>query len=140
MAATSQPLTWHRVLDADGLPEGRVRTVQAGHRSLALTHVDGAYGALDNRCPHQGGPLGEGTIEQGELRCPWHGYDYCPLTGTAPGFEDGVRTFPVDVGDDGIFVGVPPEPAHERTVGDVMAETMVAWGVRHMAITDPELL
>ncbi|MGO9898199.1 MAG: Rieske (2Fe-2S) protein [Solirubrobacteraceae bacterium] len=34
---------------------------------------------MSNRCPHQGGPLGEGSIETGMLRCPWHGHDYCPL-------------------------------------------------------------
>ena len=46
--------------------------------------------ALENRCPHQGGPLGEGSIENGWLRCPWHGYDYDPLTGRSPeGFPDG---------------------------------------------------
>ena len=83
MTITDSHLDWHRVLDLDGLPEGRVRTVVAGHRTLALTHYDGKYGALDNRCPHQGGPLGEGSIEKGMLRCPWHGYDYCPLDGSS---------------------------------------------------------
>ena len=114
MAATSQePLTWHRVLDADELPEGRVthRHGRAPQRSRSPT-TTGSYGALDNRCPHQGGPLGEGTIENGLLRCPWHGYDYCPLTGTAPRVRaTASRTFPVEVRDDGIFVGVPPEHA-----------------------------
>ena len=52
----------------------------ARSRSRSPTST-GRYGALDNHCPHQGGPLGEGTIENGLLRCPWHGFDYCPLTG-----------------------------------------------------------
>ena len=122
-------LDWHRVLDADELPEGRVTTVTAGHRSVALTHHDGSFGALDNRCPHQGGPLGEGTIENGLLRCPWHGYDYCPLTGGSE-FGDGAEQFEVELRDDGsLWVGVPAETPHERTVSDVMAETLVAWGI-----------
>ena len=75
---------WHKVAELDELPEGRVKTVVAGRKSLALTHYEGTYGALDNHCPHQGGPLGEGSIEKGWLRCPWHGYDYSPLTGTPP--------------------------------------------------------
>jgi thiamine pyrophosphate-dependent acetolactate synthase large subunit-like protein/nitrite reductase/ring-hydroxylating ferredoxin subunit len=120
--------TWFRVLDLDELPEGRVKTVTAGHVSLAMTHLDGEYGALDNRCPHQGGPLGEGTIENGLLRCPWHGYDYCPLTGGSA-FGDGVRAYPIEVREDGVHVGLPPEPAHERTLTDVVAETLVNWGV-----------
>ena len=130
---TQSQLTWHRVADLDELGEGRVRTVVAGPKSIALTHHDGRYGALDNHCPHQGGPLGEGTIENGLLRCPWHGFDYCPLTGAPPGdFADTVLTYPVQVRDDGIYVGVEEQVAHERTVTDVMAETMVAWGIRHV--------
>ena len=53
------------MLAADELPEGRVTTVTAGHKSVALVHFDGQFSALDNRCPHQGGPLGEGSIENG---------------------------------------------------------------------------
>lgn len=126
---------WFRVLDLDELPEGRVKTVVAGHKSLALTHHQGQYGALDNRCPHQGGPLGEGFIENGLLRCPWHGWDYCPLTGQPPGdldVDDALETFPVEVRDDGVYVGLPVEKPHIRTVSDVMTETMVNWGVTHV--------
>ncbi|MFG6098485.1 thiamine pyrophosphate-binding protein [Leptothoe sp. ISB3NOV94-8A] len=126
---------WYRVLDLDELPEGRVKTVVAGHKSLALTHYQGQYGALDNRCPHQGGPLGEGSIENGLLRCPWHGWDYCPLTGAPPGaleVDDALATFPVDVRSDGVYVGLDIEQPHIRTVSDVMVETMVNWGVTHV--------
>ncbi|NEZ60810.1 thiamine pyrophosphate-binding protein [Adonisia turfae] len=126
---------WYRVLDLDELPEGRVKTVVAGHKSLALTHYQGQYGALDNRCPHQGGPLGEGSIENGLLRCPWHGWDYCPLTGAPPGaleVDDALETFPVDVRSDGVYVGLDIEQPHIRTVSDVMVETMVNWGVTHV--------
>ena len=106
-ADTNTNLKWYRVLDPDELPEGRVKTVTAGHRQLAMTHHEGQYGALDNRCPHQGGPLGEGSIENGYLRCPWHGWDYCPLDGKPPGgYDDGVATFPVDVRADGVYVGM----------------------------------
>jgi thiamine pyrophosphate-dependent acetolactate synthase large subunit-like protein/nitrite reductase/ring-hydroxylating ferredoxin subunit len=131
--ATTTTLRWYRVAGLDELPEGRVKTVAAGTRSLALTHVDGEYAALDNHCPHQGGPLGEGSIEGGLLRCPWHGYDYCPLSGDAPsGFGDSVPTHPVDLRSDGIYVGLAAEAPHVRTVSDVMAETLANWGVRHV--------
>ena len=126
-------MSWYRVADAEELDDGRVKTVLAGHRSLALTRVGDRYGALDNKCPHQGGPLGEGSIEKGMLRCPWHGYDYDPLTGTPPpGFSDAPSCFALEVRDDGIWVEVPDEPAHVRTVSDVMVETMVEWGITHV--------
>ena len=126
-------IEWHKVAELDDLAEGRVRTATTGTRSIAITRVGDRYGALENRCPHQGGPLGEGSIEKGWLRCPWHGYDYDPLTGTPPpGFTDAPASYPVEVRADGIYVGLPPEPEHERTVADVMVETMVAWGVTHV--------
>lgn len=132
----SVKLQWHRVAGLDELPEGRVKTVTAGVHSMALTHVDGEYTAMDNRCPHQGGPLGEGSIEVDDtrqcwLRCPWHGWDFDPKTGRPPGgHEDSGQTlFPLEVRDDGIYVGIEPDPAHATTVTDLMAETMTNWGV-----------
>ncbi len=126
-------MEWHKVADLDDLPDGRVRTVTVGRHSLALTRVGDRYGVLDNHCPHQGGPLGEGSIEKGLLRCPWHGYDYDPLTGTPPsGFSDAPACFPVEVRDDGVYAALPADAPHERTVSDVMVETMVAWGVTHV--------
>ena len=129
---TETKLVWRKVLDPEELADGRVKPVTCGHTTLCMTRHQGSYGALDNRCPHQGGPLGEGSIENGLLRCPWHGWDYDPLTGKAPGFDDGVQIFPVEEREDGVYVGFPPEAEHARTVTDVMAETMVNWGVRQV--------
>ncbi|MDH3640276.1 MAG: Rieske (2Fe-2S) protein, partial [Gammaproteobacteria bacterium] len=119
----SNELEWHQVADVDELPDGRVKAVTAGSRSMALTHIDGDFYAMENRCPHQGGPLGEGSIEtdndgQCWLRCPWHGWDFDPKTGVSPGgHEDsGQQTYPVEIRDDGVFVGLAAEPARIRTV------------------------
>ncbi|MBT4939754.1 MAG: Rieske 2Fe-2S domain-containing protein, partial [Rhodospirillaceae bacterium] len=136
MTDNSKNIVWHKVADLNELPEGRVKTVHAGTMTLALTHFQGQYAAMENKCPHQGGPLGEGSIETGVdnecwLRCPWHGWDFHPLTGKPPGgHEDsGQQMYPVEVRDDGIYVGLEPETEHAQTVADVMAETMVNWGV-----------
>ncbi|MGW9685496.1 thiamine pyrophosphate-binding protein [Flagellimonas sp. 2504JD1-5] len=122
---------WHKVLEnKNELPEGRVKTVTAAHKGICLTHFEGKFSALDNRCPHQGGPLGEGSIENGMLRCPWHGWDFHPCTGLPPGgYDDGIETFEVKEEDNAIYVGLEEEQAHETTVSDIMAETMVNWGV-----------
>ena len=122
---------WHRVDPADVPDEGRVHTVIVDGHAVALTRCAGQLGALDNRCPHQGGPLGEGSIEKGWLRCPWHGYDYHPTTGRPPeGFSDGVQTYPVAERIDGVYIQVPELTPPPRTVADAMVETLVAWGVR----------
>ncbi len=83
-------LRWMPVTRTEALPDGRVMTVAAGHRTLCLSHVDGQWAAMDNRCPHQGGPLGEGSIERGVdgrcwIRCPWHGWEYNVETGACAG-------------------------------------------------------
>jgi pyruvate oxidase len=124
---------WHQALTPDELPDGRVKAVTCALQTVCMTRHNGEYAALDNRCPHQGGPLGEGTIENGLLRCPWHGWDFDPATGKPPGgYDDGVQTYPVEVREDGVYVGFDEEEPHARTVSDVMTETMVNWGVKHV--------
>jgi pyruvate oxidase len=133
LPAGPEGYTWHKALEVDELPEGRVKTVSIGRRSLAMAHFRGGYGALDNRCPHQGGPLGEGSIEKGWLRCPWHGYDYSPCNGAPPpGFTDAPASYRTEARHDGIYVALPPDAARIRTVSDVVVETMVNWGVTHV--------
>jgi thiamine pyrophosphate-dependent acetolactate synthase large subunit-like protein len=95
-----------------------------------MTHYQGQYGALDNHCPHQGGPLGEGSIENGLLRCPWHGWDYDPISGLADGFDDGVESFQVEQREDGIYVGLESQSEHINTVGDLMMQTLSNWGIK----------
>lgn len=123
-------LVWHKVLEnKNELAEGRIMTVTAGQKQIALSHFEGKICALDNSCPHQGGPLGEGSIENGILRCPWHGWDYHPCTGKAPGFDDGVEPYEVMEEDGVVYVGLLEEEPHQETISDVMMETMVNWGV-----------
>lgn len=127
----NKKVQWHKVLNNKAeLPEGRVTTVTTNHVGICLTHHEGKLCALDNRCPHQGGPLGEGSIENDLLRCPWHGWDFDPHTGQSPGFhDDSIVTFPVEEREDGIYIGIEEEAEHETTISDVMMETMVQAGV-----------
>ena len=122
--------SWHPVNAVDVPGEGRVRSVTVDGRSIAVSRCGGILGALENHCPHQGGPLGEGSIEKGLLRCPWHGYDYDPLTGRPPGhFADTVTAYAIEERADGVFVRLPEAAQHTRTVADVLVETLVAHGV-----------
>jgi nitrite reductase (NADH) small subunit len=52
-----------------------------GDRTVCIANVNGEFSAIDNVCLHVGGPLGEGTIENGKVVCPWHGWQYDPKTG-----------------------------------------------------------
>jgi nitrite reductase (NADH) small subunit len=57
-------------------PPGTCLEVVAAGRIIALCNVDGTFYALDGVCPHQGGPLGKGTISGHIVTCPWHGWQF----------------------------------------------------------------
>jgi len=59
----------------------QVREVVANGRALCIANVNGSISVLDGTCPHEGGPLGEGTIEEGRVVCPWHGFSFNVQTG-----------------------------------------------------------
>jgi nitrite reductase/ring-hydroxylating ferredoxin subunit len=76
---------------------------------LGVANVAGMFHAFDATCPHRGGPLVGGALDEGVLRCPWHGYRFALATGqnVAPGDGSAVRLFPVRVRAGHIEVEVP---------------------------------
>jgi len=126
---TDEP-TWFRVGDADMLDVGDVTVVQAGHFTIALSRTEDGWGAIANRCPHQGGPLGEGLIEDCWLICPWHGWEYDPVSGETPGpFDDKVDSYDVEERADGVYVAVREPAAHGETLMTQLVDRLVAGGV-----------
>ena len=88
---------WHEA-EVGEIAVGEVTSAIVAGRAVCLARIERGLGALDNRCPHQGGPLGEGTIEDGWLICPWHGYEYDPITGEPPdeGYDDAATPYRVE--------------------------------------------
>ena len=121
---------WYKVANVDQLPVGQVTTVTAGVTAVCLIHTtEHGYTALDNRCPHQGGPLGEGQLDGEWLLCPWHGYEYNPKSGNPPeGYGDCATPLLLDIRQDGIYVQVD-EPEHTPTISDQLVQVMTNWGV-----------
>jgi pyruvate oxidase len=94
---------WHKVAEASELANGSLKPVVAGARTLVLARWDDRYSALEDRCPHAGGPLAEGSIEDGRLVCPWHGREFDLATGQCEGSR-AVGVCRVEARADGIFV------------------------------------
>lgn len=67
---------WVRIAKVEECPPGQAREYVAEGRIVALFNVDGQWHALDGVCPHQGGPLGQGTLEGCIVTCPWHGWQF----------------------------------------------------------------
>lgn len=96
-----------RICAVSELPgEGNATEIDAGSLALCVARVDGKISALDNECPHQGGPLGEGTIEDGKVVCPWHEYHFDLATGKCIDPEEQVRVYEVTVTGDDVFVAL----------------------------------
>jgi nitrite reductase (NADH) small subunit len=96
-----------RICSTSELPRpGEAKEFTAGSRTLCIANVDGVIRALDNECPHRGGPLAEGMIEHGKLICPWHAWSFDPATGATDASQERVAIYPVTVDAKEVFVSV----------------------------------
>ena len=120
MQASSFPESespWTRTIDLDRLRASGRATVKVGSRQLALFLHDGAVHACNNRCPHEGYPLVEGTLdaESCVLTCHWHNWKFDLKTGANHYGGDSLRIYPVKVDEAGVvWVDAREAPARER--------------------------
>ncbi len=90
------------------LEPGTCRSVEVDGIGVALFNVEGTIYALNNTCPHAGGPLGEGKLNGELVECPWHGWRYNVRTGERPENPDfKVACYPVQVDGTLILVSIP---------------------------------
>ena len=65
-----------------------MQEVRVGAKRIALTHLDGTFGAISGVCNHVGGPLGQGQLDGDYVVCPWHYWKFHWQTGAGePGYE-----------------------------------------------------
>jgi nitrite reductase/ring-hydroxylating ferredoxin subunit len=83
--------------DFEGSEAGKL--VETGGQRIAIFNLGGSYYAIEDTCPHRGGPLSEGTVDAGSVICPWHGSRFNVKTGAVltPPSRQGVKIFPVRV-------------------------------------------
>lgn len=97
--------TYVDVMSIGELPVGRVKAVIVGDRKIAVGRTASGVFAMDNTCPHRGGPLAEGDIIGNELICPWHLWGFDVATGACAGnMEIAVATHEVKVEGERILV------------------------------------
>lgn len=70
-----------KVASTSDLKPGENKVVNVDGTEVALFNVNGQFFAINNTCPHRGGPLGEGFLEDDVVTCPWHGWRYNVKTG-----------------------------------------------------------
>lgn len=108
--------TWTRAIEVDRLRASGRATVRLGAKQLALFLHAGAVHACNNRCPHEGYPLVEGTLDDGcVLTCHWHNWKFDLRSGANHYGGDSLRIYPVKVDSAGVvWVDVRDPPAGER--------------------------
>jgi nitrite reductase/ring-hydroxylating ferredoxin subunit len=91
------------------IPAGEARAFVHGDREIAIFNVAGRFYAIENACPHQGGPLAEGFIDGTQVTCPWHAWCFDVTDGkmTLGGFTS-VDAFDVHV--EGSTISVSSDP------------------------------
>lgn len=94
------------------------KLVALDDKKILLTKVEGAYYAISNKCPHMGGSLYNGTLEDGVITCPRHGAKYDAKTGKGLGkpkilfweFKmENDLSYPVKVEGGSILIDVNPD-------------------------------
>jgi multimeric flavodoxin WrbA/nitrite reductase/ring-hydroxylating ferredoxin subunit len=85
---------WHRLGPVETLKQRSLQQIVVEGRPIALSWDEGRFGAILGRCIHAGGPLGKGTLRNGYVVCPWHGWTYQRETGEGePGSTDAVPRY-----------------------------------------------
>ncbi|PIQ83595.1 MAG: ferredoxin--nitrite reductase [Candidatus Omnitrophica bacterium CG11_big_fil_rev_8_21_14_0_20_63_9] len=95
----------HQLCRVSELRDNSGRLVTVNGKSLAVFASGGKIIACDAECPHEGGPLQEGWIEEGCVVCPWHAYKFDLTDGrgiTDPGMN--LKTYPTVVEDGTVWV------------------------------------
>jgi len=109
-------MNWIKIYDfashgAEPQDLNSTRVINIDGKRICLARTETGYFALENRCPHAGGWLGEGWCEKNMVVCPIHRFRYDVSTGRgAPGQGDYVETYPVKVEKEGVFIGLKSPP------------------------------
>ena len=96
-----------KVATVDELKHGSSKIVEVDGNDIAVFNIDGVFFAISNICPHRGGSLADGSVENGIVTCPLHGWQFNLKDGSnalMPG--PNVSCYKVKVEDGDVFVEV----------------------------------
>jgi nitrite reductase/ring-hydroxylating ferredoxin subunit len=97
------------VASTSDIAPGTAKAFVVGDREIAVFNIGGTYYAIENTCPHQGGPLAEGFIEGNVVTCPWHAWCFDVRNG-AMTMGDFTRVDTYDVVVAGSTISVSSDP------------------------------
>jgi nitrite reductase (NADH) small subunit len=94
-------------LQSDLPPPDEAKEFQCGSKEICIANVNGEFSAMENVCLHQGGPLGQGMIENGKVVCPWHAWAWDPKTGEAAHNKNAkVTVYPLRIENGDVLIDI----------------------------------
>jgi NAD(P)H-dependent nitrite reductase small subunit len=101
-------MAFTKVATVQEIPPGQGKQVKVGNKTIALFNVGGTFHAIDDTCPHRGGPLSEGIVTGTQVTCPWHAANFDLTTGAhlSPPAHSDVACYAVQVVGDAVEVDV----------------------------------
>src|SRR5512145_1551097 len=108
-------MTWSSAMPLEKLRRDGAAIAKVGGKQIAFFHVEGQIYACNNRCPHEGYPLREGTVN-GDcvLTCNWHGWKFDLRTGDNLFQGDRLRLYPTRLENGTVMVDIADPPPAER--------------------------
>jgi nitrite reductase/ring-hydroxylating ferredoxin subunit len=103
-------MSWTKLAAVSNVPPGSLVEIERadGDDPIALCNAGGEIRAISGICPHQGGPLGEGTLHGEIVVCPWHMWEFNSATGVCSFNEDvTIPTYRVRVENGSVLVDLP---------------------------------
>jgi len=106
---------WMPAISLDALRKSEALLVRIEGKQIALFDTPQGIRACDNRCPHEGYPLSQGSLSAGcILTCNWHNWKFNLDSGENLYGGDRLRTYPVELRGDQVWVNIRELPYAER--------------------------
>ncbi len=100
-------MSWYKVTHISNIPLREGRKVRLpNRRELALFNLGTHFLAIDQQCPHLGGPLSDGIVVGDTVVCPLHAWKICLSTGSVrkPASNSCVRSYPTRIENETVFI------------------------------------
>lgn len=99
---------WVDIGCLEDVPRRGARCIKTPLGKIAVFRTaDDRVFAIDDQCPHKGGPLSQGIVHGSAVTCPLHNWVFSLETGTAQGADEGaVRTYPLRLHQNRILIDV----------------------------------
>jgi len=100
-------MPFERAAKTAEVPAGTVHEIQVAGKAVAIANVAGKFYAINNTCLHRGGPLGQGSLKDKIVTCPWHGWEYDVTSGKLVQNPNmGVACYATEVRGDEVFIEI----------------------------------